>query len=343
MEILLKNTEEELRSLPINSSVTLISNKRLEEDAIKSSISIFRLIGEQGLFNFGDSYNQSIGYIREEFKTIDYNITISEVNGKYETVLKPLVPLHPNSNYGLFIDKSLNTRSILTSKINSKSSSSIKVEQTTNSSILKTIIIEVLSDPLITDKANMLSVKYTDDNYISNYTLNLKSTSNFIVYDGIKTIFQNIPYLKGETFITNIEIDEALSSNFIKLIKTTMSGSVIQTEEDSKGISENDILEYYKNKDKEVQEISIEISPEWYVTASFHYKYLGYNKILLKITDENLVVDDLDLDTFNMSVSEAFDIYTLEQYGYYDPTKEYRLSTQLRNDKEFVLIVEEIE
>lgn len=161
MEILLKNTEEELKSLPINSSITLIADRKIEEETLRSSISIFRLIGEQGLFNFGDSYNQSIGYIREEFSTIEYSISSKEIipNSKYEITLKPLQPLHPNSNYGLFVDKNLDTTSISINKINSKSNSNIKVLLTSVEKIDKTIVIEVLSNPLITDKANMVTIK----------------------------------------------------------------------------------------------------------------------------------------------------------------------------------------
>ena len=347
MNIGILNTNEEFKSFPSNGKIILFSDTALNSVQLANSISIFRLIDESGLFNFGDKYNQSIGYVREEFSTIKYE-TLQEVyKGGYKLTLVPSEPLHPNSNYALFIDKSLSSEPVKIEKTVSKSSSMIRTE-VLNSGLIKSkeLKIVITSDPLIDEKTNLTSLSLTTSLEVKNYTINSKSKRNYFEFEGVKYLLEDKPYLKGETFsVVLADSTSSLDKNLVALVKTALSADTVQLDPNTSSgrVDYNSVLEYYKSKEEnETTEEELKDSTYYVQEDGISYKYMGYNKVLI-VLPSNLKTDDLDLDSVTFETSEAFDLYTLEQYGYYDPTKEYKLDLKIRDSRTLLLTVTEVE
>lgn len=340
MKIELINTKEELNVFPIDGSLKLSSNEQIEKESFLDSVSLFRLIDDQGLFNFGDKYNQSIGYVREEFTTVDYKFTEEVKDGKYVYSLKPTL-LHPNSNYALFIDKNIGTSAVVIEKINSKSNSTITIKTET---VLKDLLnseIEVIANPVISATSNIIKLQYSSTLSTKVVLLDLKKQTELKI-DGLVYKFKDYPYLLGEKFIFTFKYNEPLSSNLIQLIKTSIHSDTTQIDKDdaSSTISTDSILEYYKSKDKVEQEDE-DLEPETYEEELYFYKYIGYNKIRCRLK-AGLTVDDIDFDSLEFETNECFDLYTLEQYGYYNPDKNYTVAHKILNKEEFLLIITEV-
>ena len=107
MQITALNSTEELKSFPINQSIRLKFEKAVEDSLLESRLSLIRLPNQTGLFNISETYNQSIGYIREKFDIEETTITSGLVNGSFIVVVKPVKPLSPGFEYVLFIDKTI--------------------------------------------------------------------------------------------------------------------------------------------------------------------------------------------------------------------------------------------
>lgn len=339
MEIELLNTKEELSFFPLNGRIILSSSSEIDENSFKNSISIFRLIDESGLFNFGDKYNQSIGYVREEFSTVPYEIIEEQKGTSFQYTLVPTI-LQPNSNYALFIDKGIKPESVKIEKKQSKSTSSIKAELVSPSLVIDTNpILKITSNPIIDEKTNIVKFNLSTNSEITSYTLNLKSSKNFVTVQGVKYTFNDTVYLLGEEFHLSVNSQSGTTSkNLIRLIKTSLNSQTEQITEGSNRVDYNSVLDYYKEKDN--QKVQIEdLEPEIYTQKDgIHFKYLGFNKILIMFP-ETLPVDLVNLDDVLFEVSEAFDMYTLEQYGYYDPSKTYKLKLTDRSEYELLLEV----
>lgn len=344
MEIGLLNTVEELKFFPIDGKVYIYSDTDLEDATIINSISIFRLIDETGLFNFGDKYNQSIGYVREEFSTIPFNIQKEVFKNGFKITLEPLKPLHPNSNYALFIDKSLSSSLSKVEKEISKSNSTLKVEVINlNLVVSKNITITIDSDPQLEEKLNLITCVLNNGIEDKRFTVNVRSSRNYFEFEGVKYILEDKPYIRGERFRVSLsDSKSSMDKNLVSLIKTSLNADTTQIDSDvsSSRINYNDVLDYYKSKEELIVEEE-EISPDTYIQEDgIKYRYIGFNKILCMLP-KSIKTSDLDLDNIEIEdVSEAFDMYTLEQYGYFDPTLKYKISTKIKNEKEFFIIVE---
>lgn len=344
MKLEMLNTVEELKFFPVNGKLSFITDTDINLIQLEKTVSIFRLIDESGLFNFGDKYNQSIGYVREEFSTVKYETLIEGYKEGYKLTLVPSTPLHPNSNYALFIDKSLSSEPVKIEKTVSKSSSAISTE-VINSGLIrnKELKIVVTSDPLISETTNLTSVLLTTTTEIKNYTINSKGKRNYFEFEGVKYLLEDKPYLKGETFSISLsDSTSSLDKNLVVLVKTALSADTVQIDPNtsSSRVDYNSVLDYYKSK--EVTEEVEEEKPEQFITEEgFRFTYMGYNKILCTLPKE-LSTDQIDFESSSWEVSEAFNMYTLEQYGYYDPTKKYEVEFSIKTEKDVLLTVREV-
>ena len=101
------NSEEELKSFPINQSIFLKSNNKIEDSFIKTNIVLIRTLKEHGLLNSSDLYNQNIGYIKNEFDVVPMDISEEKLEDYWKITCNPINPLTPGASYILFIDKNL--------------------------------------------------------------------------------------------------------------------------------------------------------------------------------------------------------------------------------------------
>jgi hypothetical protein len=209
--------------------------------------------------------------------------------------------------------------------------------------ISKNITVTIDSDPQIEDKLNLVTCVLNNGTTDKRFTVNVRSSRNYFEFEGVKYNLEDKPYIRGERFRVSLsDSKSSMDKNLVSLIKTSLNADTTQIDSDvsSSRISYNDVLEYYKGKEDLVVEEE-EISPDTYIQEDgIKYRYIGFNKILC-ILPKNIKTSDLDLDNIEIEdISEAFDMYTLEQYGYYDPKLKYKISTKIKNEKEFFIIVD---
>lgn len=334
------NTLEELQSFPVNQSIFLQFSQDVEDTQIKNYISIFRMIDESGLFNFGDKYNQSIGYVREKFDLVDYTFTKSiQTDGTCNVELKPQVPLHPNSGYGILIDKGISKDYLTITKTVSKSKSNITIELDTVTSIVDPFTITINSTPYVTPTDNLISIsiKNNTTTTVTSYNLNLKSSKDYVLYQGIKIQFQDTIYVEGEVFDVLLAGQLNLEESLYSLIKTSITTEIskIDYADNSNRLNYNDVLAYVQSQTV----VPPTVIPEnTYIQNDVLFKYISSNKILVTLPT-GILCADLDMANITHSVEEAYENYTMDLYGYYDPTLTYTITTTIKTPNVFVITV----
>ena len=108
MKITILNTIGELKSFPLTQTIKVSFEKAVEDSQLIDCITLIRLPSETGLFNISETYNQSIGYIREKFDIEEVKFTYQvEPDNSFTVFIKPVRPLSPGFEYLLFVDKKL--------------------------------------------------------------------------------------------------------------------------------------------------------------------------------------------------------------------------------------------
>lgn len=202
MQITALNSTEELKSFPINQSIRLKFEKAVEDSLLESRLSLIRLPNQTGLFNISETYNQSIGYIREKFDIEETTITSELVDGSFIVVVKPVKPLSPGFEYVLFIDKTLSEEYLSISKTVSKSNSNISVDLSNNISPTE-LQIEIISEPFISSTNNIVKILLKDlvGSTSKQYTLDLKKTTK-LVYGDLTVNFISQVYVLVRSLIS---------------------------------------------------------------------------------------------------------------------------------------------
>lgn len=332
IDVLVLNTKQELQSFPLNQSIKLKFSEQVEDSQLSNCIALIRNLSESGLFNISEKYNQSIGYIREKFDVEDVKITTSNTTDGFVVTLTPVKPLSPGFEYTLFIDKNLSSEFISVTKPTSKSTSI--VEAVVTNAEEADISLEIVSDPYITSTSNITKVLVTDHitNKATTIVLDLKAKSTYVFNSNISFKFNSTVYVKGEIFNVLSIPSVSLSDNLFVQIKTALTSNVkpLETTESFSSVSNETILEYYKNKvtKKEVIETNPKIT------------YTGSNKFLIHLPD-NITADAVDLDNMSYEISEAFGLYTLESYGLYCPGKDYSVSIEIKDNKTLLVTIPE--
>lgn len=330
IDVLVLNTKQELQSFPLNQSIKLKFSEQVEDSQLSNCIALIRNISETGLFNISEKYNQSIGYIREKFDVEDVKISTSNATDGFVVTLTPVKPLSPGFEYTLFIDKNLSSEFISVTKSISKSTST--VEAVVSNTEEADISLEIVSDPYITSTSNITKILVTDHLTTKSSTiiLDLKAKTTYTFNSNISFNFNSTVYVKGEVFNVLSIPSTTLTDNLFVQIKTALTSNVkpLETTESFNSVSNETILEYYKNKvtKKEV----IETNPRITYTAS--------NKFLIHLPD-NITADDVDLDSMSYEVSEAFGLYTLESYGLYCHGKDYSVSIEIKDNKTLLVTI----
>ncbi len=330
MQITALNSTEELKSFPINQSIRLKFEKAVEDSLLESRLSLIRLPNQTGLFNISETYNQSIGYIREKFDIEETTITSELVDGSFIVVVKPVKPLSPGFEYVLFIDKTLSEEYLSISKTVSKSNSNISVDLSNNISPTE-LQIEIISEPFISSTNNIVKILLKDlvGSTSKQYTLDLKKTTK-LVYGDLTVNFISQVYVLGEKFnILSIGGTE-LPSNFYLKLKASITESIKPIESDAEfgSISNKDLYDFF-NKQSNNDNLTLTTT------------IVNNGKIRIKLPD-NLTTSDLDFDNLTHSYEEAFNMYTLNLLELYDDSKVYEIVHNIEDEKTFTLTVKEV-
>ncbi len=330
MQITALNSTEELKSFPINQSIRLKFEKAVEDSLLESRLSLIRLPNQTGLFNISETYNQSIGYIREKFDIEETTITSELVNGSFIVVVKPVKPLSPGFEYVLFIDKTLSEEYLSISKTVSKSNSNISVDLSNNISPTE-LQIEIISEPFISSTNNIVKILLKDlvGSTSKQYTLDLKKTTK-LVYGDLTVNFISQVYVLGEKFnILSIGGTE-LPSNFYLKLKASITESIKPIESDAEfgSISNKDLYDFF-NKQSNNDNLTLTTT------------IVNNGKIRIKLPD-NITTSDLDFDNLTHSYEEAFNMYTLNLLELYDDSKVYKIVHNIEDEKTFTLTVKEV-
>lgn len=333
IDVLVLNTKQELQSFPLNQSVKLKFSEQVEDSQLSTCIALIRNLSESGLFNISEKYNQSIGYIREKFDVEDVKITSSNSADGFSVIITPVKPLSPGFEYTLFIDKNLSSEFISVTKTVSKSSSSVEAIVTNTQEA--DISLEIISDPYVTSTSNITKILITDhiNNTTNTVLLDLKAKTTHTFNSNISFKFNSALYVKGEVFNVLSIPSKTLTDNLFVQIKTALTANVkpLETVEGFESVSNETILDYYKNKvtKKEVVETVPKIT------------YVASNKFLIHLPD-NITADDVDIENMSYEVSEAFGLYTLESYGLYCPGKNYSVSFEIKDTKTLLVTILEV-
>lgn len=330
MQITALNSTEELKSFPINQSIRLKFEKAVEDSLLESRLSLIRLPNQTGLFNISETYNQSIGYIREKFDIEETTITSELVDGSFIVVVKPVKPLSPGFEYVLFIDKTLSEEYLSISKTVSKSNSNISVDLSNNISPTE-LQIEIISEPFISSTNNIVKILLKDlvGSTSKQYTLDLKKTTK-LVYGDLTVNFISQVYVLGEKFnILSIGGTE-LPSNFYLKLKASITESIKPIESDAEfgSISNKDLYDFF-NKQSNNDNLTLTTT------------IVNNGKIRIKLPD-NITISDLDFDNLTHSYEEAFNMYTLNLLELYDDSKVYEIVHNIEDEKTFTLTVKEV-
>ena len=330
MQITALNSTEELKSFPINQSIRLKFEKAVEDSLLESRLSLIRLPNQTGLFNISETYNQSIGYIREKFDIEETTITSELVDGSFIVVVKPVKPLSPGFEYVLFIDKTLSEEYLSISKTVSKSNSNISVDLSNNISPTE-LQIEIISEPFISSTNNIVKILLKDlvGSTSKQYTLDLKKTTK-LVYGDLTVNFISQVYVLGEKFnILSIGGTE-LPSNFYLKLKASITESIKPIESDAEfgSISNKDLYDFF-NKQSNNDNLTLTTT------------IVNNGKIRIKLPD-NITTSDLDFDNLTHSYEEAFNMYTLNLLELYDESKVYEIVHNIEDEKTFTLTVKEV-
>lgn len=326
MKVVVLNSKEELKSFPMDQSLKLKFEGVVEDSQYTQCISLLRLPNETGTFNISETYNQSIGYIREKYEVEDTKFSINIENGNSFVEISPVKPLSPGFSYVLFIDKNLSKEFLDVSKIVSKSKSEIEV--LTVSKGLCDITVTILSDPKITSTSNKINGVITDNttDLVTNFQLDLKR-SNSLEYSNLELIFKSDLYLSGESFNIVSTGAEPMDSSLFFLLRASITEAITPIENPNKSIGHEDLLNYYSKEENSSSDI----------TKPLETRVVGHNLIEVFYDPELL-----DLDDISWTSSEAFGMYTLDKLGKYDENKKYSVIVHKILDKSFVLKVEEV-
>lgn len=330
MQITALNSTEELKSFPINQSIQLKFEKAVEDSLLESRLSLIRLPNQTGLFNISETYNQSIGYIREKFDIEETTITSELVNGSFIVVVKPVKPLSPGFEYVLFVDKTLSEEYLSISKTVSKSNSNISVDLSNNISPTE-LQIEIISEPFISSTNNIVKILLKDlvGSTSKQYTLDLKKTTK-LVYGDLTVNFISQVYVLGEKFNILSIVGTELPSNFYLKLKASITESIKPIESDAEfgSISNKDLYDFF-NKQSNNDNLTLTTT------------IVNNGKIRIKLPD-NITTSDLDFDNLTHSYEEAFNMYTLNLLELYDDSKVYEIVHNIEDEKTFTLTVKEV-
>ena len=326
MRVTVLNTEEELKSFPLTQSIKLSIDSVIEDKNLDDVIFLIRNINKQGLFNYSERYNQSIGYIKEKFdpENIKVQVTSKEVDKTLITIT-PLTPLTPGFEYTLIVNRLLSPPFITVDKPISKSKSNITISTPYREGF--NLKLDIISDPLLTPTSNIVKVIVTnlDSDTKVQKILDLKKDKTLKIDNLYTFTFNSEVYVKDEQFTFTSKGISKDSDDFFLQLKASITESIKPIDTNNTRVSLEDLFK--------LKQESVVTNKE----PSLSVEYL--NQSVFKLQLKDITVKELDLDKVKYSIKEAFGMYTLSSFGLYDPTNKYTLSIEVLSDTEILFTV----
>lgn len=329
------NTQEELNAFPVSQKLILKADLKPEDAFLKKCLVLYRDNKEFGLLNLGTRYNNSIGYIKENFTTVDLDFqVVSLAAGGWEIHCKPVEPLHPSSYYTLYISKNLSTEFIVLEKTVSKGPSKLDFTLNKYSNTYDTdYTVKVLTTPLIKDGKSVVKfgIYNSGGTLLQTFLVDTKSADNTFEYDGLTFETSAAPYAKDEAFTLVTDVQNRLADNLKVSIRTNLYESITTTESSnpSTKITNQDVIDYYSTIQSNL--------PDNAQTFSYTVQHIDHNKFI--VTLKGVAADNLDLDGITFSVGPAFNNYLLKTYGLYDESLTYTVNAEIIEDDKLLITV----
>ena len=333
------NPEEELLAFPLNQSIKLLSNVNLEDTNLKTKIVLIRSQKDVGVFNSSDFYNQNIGYIKERYSSVPMNI-VSKVSGdNYEILCDPVEPLSPASDYILFIDKDISEEAIHIAKTVNKGPSDLSIVSILDYTVSTETEykLKVTSSPTVTSTSNVVKFQlYINKQPSQNFIVNTKSDKLTFSFNGITIQAKDAPFALGEEFKLSLKPSlNRLPENLVLILKTVPSLTIkpVGSVAPSHSISNQDILDYYKNldeiKDKDVTS-GINFSNKNWQDEEVRLEYVDEDKFIIHL--KTLTADKLALENLDITELPAYNRSDLKSIGLYNKEEKYKIEYTVLDD-----------
>jgi len=322
MNIVLINTEKELKSFPITQSIKLKSDTNIEDNDLQNTIHLFEVTRKDSLVNLGNPFNYNLSLIKRDFDKVDLAFSkILEpdvVPDSYLINITPKQPLDLLSTYLLYIDKNISKPYLEVGKLVSKSLSTVTVKSLDDiDTDISNIEIKILETTRLLKNQSLVKIE-TVVNYqpisAKQISLDLKK-DNKLVFKNIEICFESPVYIKDETF--NIVVNRretALQDSLSYLIDTCGNSDILpmEVEEASTKVSNQAILDFYNTP----------ISPNLPITYTL--EYLSLNTILISLPD-TITKEQIDIENITVVNKYAFNNYLLNNLKLFDDSLKYIL------------------
>lgn len=345
--IKIANSPSEIASFPIKQSIILDCSTELEDSLLKDNIALIREPKEYGLLNMSDLYNYNIGYVKEEFSSVDLEVKSYKEGEVYKIKLTPLEVLKPNSLYILYIDKQISKEFIELTKTISKGPSSLILKKSKEafSTREKVYTFKVMSSPKLTTTLNIIKFQVFEGEEPGRYfTINAKSSDNLIIFEGFEIIVADSAFGLGEEFTLTLNqmTGMSLTESLVKEIKTTISSKItpIENSLESSAISNEDILKYYQDLDKQTTASTtkgINFTEASWQSKEYEIEHLDENTFLLKLN--RLDADNLDLENISYREFPSYNKYDLKLLNLYNAEDKYELVYEVLDQKTILFTV----
>lgn len=323
LQIKLKNTLEELKSFPIDQSLTLEFSESVEDSFLKTYIFLVQGLDSPGLIHVGDTYNQNIGIVKESFNNVDIDLTVTN-RLPFTVKITPIKPLTPGYSYTLLVKGDLPNEHMSITKVVSHSSSNIELLGTDKQSEEAILVFNEDSD--LSAKKHTIDVSI--DNIRKTFDISRKKEVSFA---GYYLRFPSELYLEGETF-NILVVDKTATTNSYTVSLTTSPSKNIKPIDPTNNnqLTYEDLINY----NKETQETIVEAELSYTIT------YTGIGSFIITFNKD--ITDKLDVDNLTFKNREAFSMYTLTALKLYDKEATYIVSHSILDKKSIEFFVEEV-
>lgn len=344
--IKIANSPSEIASFPIKQSIILDCSTELEDSLLKDNIALIREPKEYGLLNMSDLYNYNIGYVKEEFSSVDLDVKSYKEGDVYKIKLTPLEVLKPNSLYILYIDKQISKEFVELTKTVSKGPSSLILKNSKEAFSMgeKVYTFKVMSSPKLTATLNIIKFQVFEGEEPGRYfTINAKSSDNLIIFEGFEILVSDSAFGLGEEFtLTLSQTGVSLTESLVKEIKTTISSKItpIENSLESSAISNEDILKYYQDLDKQTATSTTEginFTEATWQSKEYEIEHLDESTFLLKLN--KLDADNLDLENISYREFPSYNKYDLKLLNLYNAEDKYELVHEVLDQKTILFTV----
>lgn len=330
IKISIKNTKEELKSFPIEQSLTLEFSERVEDSYLDNYIYIIQALDSGSLIHIGDTYNQNVGIVKEDFKPLAIKFEIVQAD-PFTVKVKPVQPLTPGYSYTLLVKEDLPTEYLSISKTVSYSSSTLGLISAPTD-VEEDLKLTIESDSQLNNQKHIVQISFKG----VTRTLDITKVKT-VNLNGYTFNFNSDFYLEGEEFTTTVVAKTSkVQASFAVSFQAANSKNIKPVDNPNKLLTE-DLISDFNNTDKEEPTVSTTYDA---TTLSYTIEHTGEDSFVVVFNQE--VTNLLDLDQFAFTTREAYKMYTLKSLGLYDKTKEYKITYEILSETEVEFKIEEV-